>query len=492
MATMTFYARKNWNVTNNTATFSIKSGSAVSKMRDGDLSTYAELSWSNSSKDLYIMAYDFDFSALPAGCNIKTVQWHAKMHRNTKWDMFAYTECRKYTSGSYTTVQSGTVEFFTQGSSKTTNEKSGSAGTWTYSDLTTANDSKIDAGFTGLGIVFRFKHDVSGSNYCNLYEMWVTVEYEEKGYVSFDSVFSYKKWKDAGITGAARMTIDNPTDGGFSGVASGNDAYTANSHKIHLTAGTTYVLAYDISGGTSNEAFAFFHASESAGWDGTAAHMKNGYSTNLEFTPPSGYEWVAFRFDVNTSGETIHFRNIRVYPKGYEYMSTSLDIYDRTRYDSWSLPTPTRTGYNFDAWYTGLNGTGTKYTSSSSQPTVDTVLYSNWSIKTFQITSSAGTGGSITASATVNYGSSKTFTITPNTGYKISDVKVDGTSVGAVSIYTFSNVTATHTISATFEKNETKPYITSAALIFSAAQVSESNKVPAGQPFSIRIGIIEQ
>ncbi|MBJ6751872.1 beta strand repeat-containing protein [Geomonas anaerohicana] len=68
------------------------------------------------------------------------------------------------------------------------------------------------------------------------------------------------------------------------------------------------------------------------------------------------------------------------------------------------------------------------------------------------ITATAGTGGSIAPPgiSTVSYGDSLTYTITPNSGYQITDVKVNDTSVGAVSSYTFSNVTANHTISATF------------------------------------------
>jgi hypothetical protein len=71
------------------------------------------------------------------------------------------------------------------------------------------------------------------------------------------------------------------------------------------------------------------------------------------------------------------------------------------------------------------------------------------------ITASAGTGGSISpsGSVSVNYGASQTFTITPNTNYGIANVLVDGTLVGAVSTYTFSNVTANHTISASFAAN---------------------------------------
>ena len=68
------------------------------------------------------------------------------------------------------------------------------------------------------------------------------------------------------------------------------------------------------------------------------------------------------------------------------------------------------------------------------------------------ITATAGKGGSIDPSGTVqiNDGKSKTFTITPDEGHYISDVKVDGASVGTPTTYTFSKVTADHTIEATF------------------------------------------
>ncbi len=68
------------------------------------------------------------------------------------------------------------------------------------------------------------------------------------------------------------------------------------------------------------------------------------------------------------------------------------------------------------------------------------------------ITATAGTGGSITPSGDVSatQGSDKTFTITPETGYEIADVFVDGESVGAVTSHTFDDVTENHTISATF------------------------------------------
>ena len=71
---------------------------------------------------------------------------------------------------------------------------------------------------------------------------------------------------------------------------------------------------------------------------------------------------------------------------------------------------------------------------------------------TYTITATAGSGGSISpsGSVSVNAGANQSFTISPNDGYKISGVIVDGASVGAVSSYTFGNVATNHTIQASF------------------------------------------
>jgi hypothetical protein len=83
-----------------------------------------------------------------------------------------------------------------------------------------------------------------------------------------------------------------------------------------------------------------------------------------------------------------------------------------------------------------------------------------FAINTFNITSSViGGNGSITASAIgINYGSTKTFTMTPNTGYHVADVQVDGASVGAVTSYTFTNITSNHSISVSFSNTYTLTY----------------------------------
>lgn len=68
------------------------------------------------------------------------------------------------------------------------------------------------------------------------------------------------------------------------------------------------------------------------------------------------------------------------------------------------------------------------------------------------ITASAGANGSISPSGSVsmNNGSNQVFTITPNSGYHIDTVTVDGGAVSATSPYTFTNITVDHAISATF------------------------------------------
>ena len=69
------------------------------------------------------------------------------------------------------------------------------------------------------------------------------------------------------------------------------------------------------------------------------------------------------------------------------------------------------------------------------------------------ITASAGAGGTISPSGAVivGEGSNQTFTITPNPGYTVRSVIVDGSNRGAITSFTFTNITSSHTISAYFK-----------------------------------------
>jgi hypothetical protein len=80
----------------------------------------------------------------------------------------------------------------------------------------------------------------------------------------------------------------------------------------------------------------------------------------------------------------------------------------------------------------------------------------------------------------VAQGASRSFTITPNTGYQITGVTVDGSSVGAVTTYTLSKVKANHKIRATFAVNAATTY-TITATAGAGGSISPSGSVSVAQ-----------
>ncbi len=106
-------------------------------------------------------------------------------------------------------------------------------------------------------------------------------------------------------------------------------------------------------------------------------------------------------------------------------------------------------GYSGDCNSAGLTCSGTMTRNVNV-----TATFKARSATSYTITASAGVGGTISPLGTVSVasGSGKTFTITPNSGYAVYNVAIDGRSVGAVNSYTFTNVTSNHTIAASFAK----------------------------------------
>jgi len=115
-------------------------------------------------------------------------------------------------------------------------------------------------------------------------------------------------------------------------------------------------------------------------------------------------------------------------------------------------------GYHISDVLVDGSSVGAVTSYSFTNVTADHTIAATFAIDIYSITASAGNGGQISPSGTkqVDSGGSLTYSISPNAGYHISDVLVDGSSVGAVTSYTFTNVTADHTIAATFTESE--PY----------------------------------
>ena len=101
--------------------------------------------------------------------------------------------------------------------------------------------------------------------------------------------------------------------------------------------------------------------------------------------------------------------------------------------------------------YTTLTGEVELYHKSSSG--------GGWYDSYYTIKTTAGAGGSISPSGSVSVreGRDQTFTITPDKSYAVSNVKIDGKSIGAVKSYTFENVSRTHTIEVIFMKANGNP-----------------------------------
>ena len=119
---------------------------------------------------------------------------------------------------------------------------------------------------------------------------------------------------------------------------------------------------------------------------------------------------------------------------------------------------PTKTGYTFAGWTPAIPAT---------MPAENLTVTAQWRYNSggssgysyYTIKATAGTGGSISPSGSVSVreGRDQTFTITPDKSYAVSNVKIDGKSIGAVKSYTFENVRRPHTIEVIFMKANGNP-----------------------------------
>jgi hypothetical protein len=107
-------------------------------------------------------------------------------------------------------------------------------------------------------------------------------------------------------------------------------------------------------------------------------------------------------------------------------------------------------------------------------------ISASFAIDTYTITASAGSNGSITptGSVKVNYGANQSFTIMPDPHFHVADVLVDSVSVGAVTSYTFNNVTTGHTIAASFAAD-------ASTILPPAVTASPAQTVPSGTQVSL-------
>ena len=251
--------------------------------------------------------------------------------------------------------------------------------------------------------------------------------------------------------------------------------------------------AYDLAGNESdysNEvpytppcSYSITPTSQSFGYSGGTGSVNVSAKSDCEWTAVSNAAWLIITSNSNRSGNgTIHY-TVSANSETFGRTGT-LTIADRTltvtqqgtvRYTLTINKAGTGTGTvtveppgsvfnvgtvitltaipnassNFTGWSGGITGT---FPSVSLTISADTVVTATFTLKTYTITATAGAHGLISPNGTVvvNHGASQQFTITADASYGIAGVKVDGVSVGAVTSYNFPNVTANHTIEASF------------------------------------------
>ncbi|OGV24626.1 MAG: hypothetical protein A2475_14365 [Ignavibacteria bacterium RIFOXYC2_FULL_35_21] len=102
----------------------------------------------------------------------------------------------------------------------------------------------------------------------------------------------------------------------------------------------------------------------------------------------------------------------------------------------------------------------------------------------YTITATAGTGGTISPSGAVSVieGDDQAFTFTPNAGYEIADVLINGESQGKITEWEFTDVSSDHSIEIIFN-----PIVT-----YGLQCTLDATQVVSGQPFDITVTCVDQ
>ncbi len=258
-------------------------------------------------------------------------------------------------------------------------------------------------------------------------------------------------------------------------------SYTFSNVSKNYTISATFKTS---SGGTS------YILSASAGANGTISPsgtttVTAGSSKTFTMTPNSGYTVADVKVDGQSQGAltTYTFTNItsdhiiavsfKTSSSGTQYMLvgsvsgtggtiTPSGTVMVNAGDSKTFTLTPSDGYTVADLIVDGKSVGVQTSYTFSNVSTDHFIQAKFKSSTGQFTISASTGinGTIDpkGNITVESGGSKTFTIKPDTGYIVDDVKIDGQSKGAMTTYTFTNVTADHSIYATFKVGTTQTF----------------------------------
>ena len=250
----------------------------------------------------------------------------------------------------------------------------------------------------------------------------------------------------------------------------------------------TTASSYSFSNVTANHTISVtftpttFTLTASSGSNGTispsgAVTVNSGGNQTFTFTPATGYKVSSVVVDGTavTTASSYSFSNVTAnHTISVTFTSTTFTLTASAGSNGTISPsgavtvnsgasqaftiTPA-TGYQVASVLVDGTSVGALTSYTFSGVTANHTISATFTSGTFTITPAAGTNGAISPAAPVkvNSGASQTFAITPATGFQVASVLVDGASVGALTSYAFSDVTANHTISASFAATNQPP-----------------------------------
>ncbi len=319
----------------------------------------------------------------------------------------------------------------------------GAVASYTFNNVTTSHTISVSFAID----TFTVTPSVSGSN--------GTISPATAQTVTYNTTAAFTVAPATGYTASV---------GGTCGGTLNGTTYTTNA----ITANCTVVASFSI---TTNTITATVSSGSGTISPSGAVTVNYGASQTFTITPATGYAVASVLVDGASAGAVTSYTFTDVIANHTISASFSIKTFTVTPSVSGSngtiSPSAAQTvSYNTTTAFTVTPATGYSAlvggtcggtlngnTYTTNAITANCTVVASFSIITNTITATVSSGsGSISpsGSVSVNYGASQKFTITPATGYSVASVLVDGIAVGAVTSYTFTDVTANHTISASF------------------------------------------
>ncbi|WP_182655298.1 InlB B-repeat-containing protein [Alistipes indistinctus] len=284
---------------------------------------------------------------------------------------------------------------------------------------------------------------------------------------------SFEGW----YIGGSRVSTDNPYQYRLTTAADVTITakFSVNKYQVTATAGVGGTVTG--SGSYDYQANATLRATASAGY--TFDYWQNAAGQKASTDNP-------YIFKVGTSAVTytaIFKTNNYVLTVSAETGGT---VSGGGTYAFGSRPTITATaatGYNFAGWYDGATTISSSPSFTYTIPAANKTLTAKFTAKTYQVSVTAGTGGTASGSGSVKYGASHTVTASANATYKFVGWYEGGNQVSTAASYTFNMPANNRTLEARFALNQFTVTPTSAG---GGSVSGGGNNIQAGASTTLR------